>query len=185
MVTKIENLFVETNLTLQEIADECNTSYDVVFEFVKRNFSFEFRKARKQLSYKKSKLGAKNPQYLQRGSLCAHYVGIVSDSKGYQLILKPDWYTARKNSKHIFYHHYVVCSSLNLTQIPANWCVHHCDGNKVNNDFSNLVLLSCTDHKKLHATVLRGVTTISKESTLKWVEAHGTPFRRDDIVCSI
>ena len=73
-------------------------------------------------------------------------------------------------------HHVVVCLEMGLTGIPAKWCVHHCDEDPHNNDFSNLVLLMMSDHMSLHQRVLKGATTMAKASTLKWVEAHGTPF---------
>ena len=97
------------------------------------------------------------------------------------MVLKPEWYTGRKKSKHVFVHHIVVCAALGLTEIPKGWVVHHCDENPMNNVFDNLVLMTMTDHGRLHKT-LESATTISKESTLKWVEAHGTPFRSNDIV---
>ena len=96
---------------------------------------------------------------------------------------RPDWYTGRKGCKHVFTHHLVVCKHLGLTAIPKGWVVHHCDFNPHNNEFNNLVLMTMRDHNKLHR-FLAGATTISKESTLKWVETCGTPFVRDDIVCS-
>ena len=105
------------------------------------------------------------------------YKGVVADGRGYWMVLKPEWYTGRKKSKHVFVHHIVMCAALNLTEIPKGWVVHHCDENPENNVFDNLVLMTITDHGRLHKT-LEGATTISKESTLKWVEAHGTPFRR-------
>lgn len=180
----IKTLYETTELPLEQIAKTLNCTRKKVFYYIKANYSKEVRKARKTLCYRNSKLGNKNPQHGKTGVLSLGYKGIVSDNKGYYLILKPVWYTGRKNSKHIFYHHFVVCNNLGLTEIPKKWCVHHCDENKINNDFKNLVLMTTSDHMKLHA-VLKGATTISKESTLKWVEAHGTPFKRDDIVCSI
>jgi hypothetical protein len=83
----------------------------------------------------------------------------------------------------VFVHSLVVCENLGLTEIPKGWVVHHCDINPYNNSFDNLVMITMSDHTRLHR-YLAGATTISKESTLKWVEAHGTPWKRDDIVCS-
>lgn len=37
--------------------------------------------------------------------------------------------------------------------IPSNWVIHHKDENKLNNDLSNLELLSDSEHKKIHATL--------------------------------
>lgn len=180
----IKYLYENTELTLQQIADQLKIPFDRVWKYVKRNYTQEHRKTRKTICYRNSKLGVKNPMSGLTKELCPKYKGDVSDSKGYFIRLKPDWYTGRKNSRHVFSHHIVVCEYLKLTEIPKGWCVHHVDGNRVNNEFSNLVLMLNGDHQRLHH-YLAGATTISKESTLKWVETCGTPFVRDDIVSSV
>lgn len=179
----IKYLYENTDLTLQQIADTLGLKLTYVWKKVKQNYSSEYRKTRKVNSYRKSKQGDKNPMFNKFRESHHNYIGDVSDGKGYLMRLKPDWYTGRKGCKHVFSHHVVVCEHLGMTQIPRGWCVHHCDENPHNNDFDNLVLLTMSDHRKLHR-YLEGATTISKESTLKWVETYGTPFVRDDIVCS-
>ena len=171
----IKLLYETTDLTQQEIATRLGIPWKRVSNFVKANYSKEYRIARKAKCYRKSKLGAKNPMAGKTGTNHHNYVGLVSDSKGYLMALKPDWYTGRKRAKHVFAHHISVCEGLGITEIPRGWCVHHCDEDKYNNDFSNLVLLTMADHTRLH-WALGSATTISKESTLKWVEAHGTPY---------
>ena len=81
-----------------------------------------------------------------------------------------------------FLHHLVMCEHLGITEIPRGYCVHHCDFNPHNNDIGNLVLLTVGEHSALHQA-LAGATTISKESTAKWLEAHRAGIRQD-IVCS-
>lgn len=177
----IKFLFENTDLTQQQIADKLGLTIRQVNKRVRKLYSAEFRKQRKVQCYRNSKLGYKNPMFNKFYEKHHNYVGIVSDSKGYWMQLKPSWYTGRKKSKHVFTHHVVLCEALGISEIPRGWHVHHCDGNPQNNDFENLVLLTAGDHARLHR-YLEGVTTISKESTLEWVEVHGTPFRRDDIV---
>ena len=176
----IKYLYENTELTQQQIADRLGIPFKRVFNFIKANYSTEYRKQRKAVSYRNSKLGTRNPMHGKCGMQHHNYEGVVGDCKGYLMELKPEWYTGRKGSKHVFQHHIVVCVHLGLTQIPAGWHVHHCDHDPHNNSFDNLVLLTAGDHNRLHHA-LKGATTISKESTLKWVEAHGTPWR-DDIV---
>ena len=173
----IKSLYENTDLTQQEIADRLNIHWKKVFKYVKANYSAEYRKSRKARCYRKSKLGDKNPMCGKNGAEHHNYIGEVSDNKGYLMVLKPDWYTGRKRSKHVFTHHVVVCEALGITEIPKGWCVHHCDGNPYNNNFSNLIVVTLADHTRLHSVLVKGATTISKESTLKWVEAHGTPFK--------
>lgn len=179
----IKFYYENTSLTLQEIATKLGMKLTQVWKYTKHNYSSEYRRNRKVQNYRNSKQGSKNPMFGKTVEQHHNYLGIVSDNKGYWMQLKPEWYVGRKRSKHVFVHHVVVCEGLGLTAIPKGWCVHHCDFNPENNNFENLVLITVSDHNRLHR-FLAGATTISKESTLKWVEACGTPFRRDDIVCS-
>lgn len=174
----ISCLYEGTELTMQQIADHLGITYAQVFKYVKKNYSPETRRARKAVCYRNSKLGEKNPSFGLTGALSRKYIGEVSDSKGYLMVLKPEWYTGRKGSKHVFVHHVVMCKHLGISAIPRGYCVHHCDFNPYNNDIQNLVLLTIGEHAALHAA-LGGVTTISKESTTKWLEAHRAGIRRD------
>jgi HNH endonuclease len=178
----IRFLFENTTLTQAQIGEQLGITQKRVSKLAKKLYSASFRKARKVKCYSSSKLGDKNPMFNKLREEHHNYIGVVSDNKGYWMRLKPDWYTGRKNSKHVFEHHIVVCENLGITEVPKGWNVHHCDSNPQNNTFENLVLLTVSDHQRLH-WALKGATTISKESTLKWVEAHGTPWR-DDIVSS-
>lgn len=172
----IKFLYENTELTQAQIAAQLNIHWKRVFNYIKQNYSSAYRKARKAKSYRNSKLGDKNPMHGKHGAEHPYYQGVVSDNKGYDMILKPDWYTGRKSSKHVFLHHVVVCQNLGITAIPKGWCVHHVNSNPVDNRFENLVLCTMGDHMRIHRH-FEGATTISKESTLKWVETHGTPFK--------
>lgn len=178
----IKELYENTEMTQAQIAEQLGIHWKRVFKYIKQNYSAAERKARKAVRYRNSKLGEANPMHGKCKELHHNYVGEVSDIKGYWMVIKPEWYTGRKRSKHVFVHHVVVCAALGITEIPAGYHVHHCDFNPQNNSFDNLVLLTAGEHTALHAA-LKGATTISKESTLKWVEARraGNSY---DIVCS-
>lgn len=183
----VRQLYETTELTLQQIADKIGRASITIHHYIHAMYSKTFIRTRKKKCYRNSKLGDKNPQTGKFGELHANYKGVVMDGNGYLIIIKPAWYTARKHSKHIFLHHKVLCEYFGLTAIPAGYQVHHCDENKTNNDIGNLVMLTCSAHTKLHWYLksLEGATTISKESTLKWVEAHcpgGLWHPGDDIV---
>ena len=173
----IKYLYENTDLTQKEIATRLGSTPKVVGTYIRKHYSSVSRKARHKRNVAKSKVGALNPMHGLVGDMHHRYIGTTPDGKGYMLVLKPLWYTGRKGSKHIFEHHAVVAEALGLTAIPKGWCVHHCDQVKMNNSFDNLVLLTLSDHSRLHQSVLDNATTISKESTLKWVETHGTPFK--------
>ena len=172
----IKHFIETTEMTLQQIADHLGITYKRVYTIWKK-YPAAYRKARKVNNYRKSKLGVKNPMNGRYGNDHHNYVGLVSDSKGYLMQLKPAWYTGRKGSKHVFAHSIVVCENLSITEIPKGWVIHHCDENPHNNCFSNLVMLSIRDHARKHSA-LAGSTTISKESTLKWVETYGTVYEQ-------
>ena len=104
---------------------------------------------KKQLSI--TKLNKRNPMYGKIGNNHPNYKGLVEDGHGYYMILKPDWYTGRKGCKHIFYHHYVMCQYLGITEIPDGFVVHHIDLNPKNNDINNFQLMTIQAHNQLHA----------------------------------
>lgn len=173
---EIRTLFETTELTYTQIAEETCRSMHTVHRYIHATYTPEQIKARKTRCYRNSKLGELNPMTGNFGDKHHNFKGECMDGHGYVIVLRPEWYTTRKRSKHVYLHHVVICEYLGLTGIPRGWNVHHCDGNKLNNSFSNLVLLSSGDHSRLHWYLrrdLEGATTISKESTLKWVEAHG------------
>lgn len=144
------NLFKNTMTSLQDICNETNIEYWQMQEILHRHFTQYEIDSRKSKMYAKSKLGNNNPMTGKTGTAHHNYKGVVGDGNGYSMVLKPDWYTGRKNSRHVFLHHVVMCEYLGITEIPKGFCVHHIDGNKKNNDISNLCLLSMGAHTKLH-----------------------------------
>lgn len=166
----IKHYYENTTLTLEQIAARTGTTYKVVWGHVARNYSKQYRQTRKANSYRLSKEGDLNPMYGVRREQHHNFIGEVADGKGYLMMLKPSWYTGRRGSKHVFVHQVVVCQALGLTEVPKGWCVHHCDENPHNNSIDNLVLMTMGEHASLHSWL--GATTISKESTAKWLEAR-------------
>ena len=193
-VDMIRHLYETTELTIEQVGLAVGTTYKGALGVVYRYYDKEYRDARKRRSYRLSKLGDKNPMTGKTGSKCPHYKGELvypNSKKGYAIILKPEWYTGRKRSKHVYVHHVVVCERLGITKIPAGWVVHHCDGDTYNNDFNNLVLMPSRVHTSLHSYLKtlscnEGATTISKESTLKWAEKRCLMYgMSDDIVSTV
>lgn len=144
------NLFTTTQMSLRDICEEAHINYEVLQEILKDNFTQYEIDTRKSKLYSLSKKGKKNPMKDKKRELHHNYKGVVEDGRGYLMVLKPEWYTGRKKSKHVFLHHVIICEALELTEIPKGFCVHHIDGNKKNNDISNLCLLSISGHTKLH-----------------------------------
>lgn len=145
-------MYETTALTIQEIADECEATLTSTWKFLKLTYPDELRQNRKRKNYSKAKSGSLNPMFGKTGEKHHNFIGEVSDGKGYLLQLKPDWYTGRGGSKHVFVHHIVMCEHLGITEIPEGWCVHHIDEDKTNNVINNLEMMTKSDHMKLHAS---------------------------------
>lgn len=159
MITELKRLFETTDLTQDEIGDKLNLTRKQIWRRLTSLYSKEELRERKRRCYAKSKLGSKNPMYGKYGESHHQYIGQVSDGKGYLLILKPDWYAGRKGTKYIFYHHYVMCKHLGITEIPKGFVIHHKDFDPHNNAIENLELLSNSEHMKLHALIRQRATT--------------------------
>ena len=144
------NLFANTYTRLQDICNQANIEYWELQEILNNNFTQEYIDKRKSKLYSNSKLGKRNPMFGKYGEQHPKYIGMIDDGKGYLMCLKPDWYTSRKNSKYVFVHSLVMCEALGITEIPKGFVVHHIDGDKKNNDISNLCLLQMGAHTKLH-----------------------------------
>ena len=145
---QIKELYETTDLSVNEI--EKILKHRDVMGFIIDNYSKDYREARHRRLLSQQKLGDKNPMRGKCGIQHPNYKGLVSDGKGYLMILKPDWYTGRKGCKHIYYHHYVWCINMGITEIPKGYVVHHIDLDKTNNDINNLALMTNSAHSKLH-----------------------------------
>ena len=150
-VNKLKRLYEETNLTDAQIAEELGISVTWLYRgFLYNMYDRDYRKMRKQRSYQLSKKGDKNPMKGKYKEQHPNYKERVSDGRGYWMILRPEWYTGRTGCNHVFEHSVVMCKALGLTEIPAGFVIHHIDGDKHNNDISNLALMTNAAHSKLH-----------------------------------
>lgn len=113
-------------------------------------FGEEAVEARKLANWSACKSGDNNPMKGKTGDQHHSFKGRISDGKGYILIMKPDWFTGRKGSKHIFEHHAVYCQANGLTEVPEGMVIHHKNGIKTDNRPENLEMLSNSDHMTLH-----------------------------------
>lgn len=163
IVNTICNLYSSTNMDLHSIRKEVGIRYDTVKAIIAEHFTEEYQNNRKAKLYRLSKLGDKNPMTGKTGENHPNYKGIVSDGKGYLICLKPEWYTGRKGSKHVFVHTVVMCEALGLTELPKGFTVHHIDGNKHNNSIDNLALITNSGHSKLHG-ILRNSWKVQRLS---------------------
>ncbi len=62
--------------------------------------------------------------------------------RGYKIIYIP-------GRGSMYYHHYIFCKHNNIDKIPKGYCIHHKDGNRLNNDLDNLQFMTIKHHDKL------------------------------------
>jgi len=97
------------------------------------------------------------------------------DVNGYVVTFIPDWYTGKRYHNRILEHVVVYCESNGITELPPKHVVHHIDQDKTNNSPENLIMLSISDHMKLHAKLRKGATTREESRTPQESgEAHST-----------
>lgn len=177
---KIIDMFVESDKTISYIARNLSTSTNTVRRTVSNSGIF----SENELS-----------DIIKNRAIAKHIEKLASiekkdviDNGRYNNAKIPDWCTVVHKKGYFGEHCRVICENMNITEIPDGYVVHHVNNISKDNSFSNLVLMSRGDHTSLHRALRRkGVTTISKESTLKWVEARRKGADRetlDDIVCS-
>lgn len=154
--SEICRLFLESTLTIQQIADSLDGTYRHTWNVISKNFSRKERTERKKKNYSSSRIGENNPSFgKHREESFAWKTGTMVDKNGYNMVLRPDWYTARKGYNYIFEHHYVYCLYNKITEIPKGYCIHHIDLDITNNDIKNLLFLSMSEHSKLHSRLRR------------------------------
>jgi hypothetical protein len=162
MESRLVDLYEHTDTTIVEIAKEIGSSTGPVQRYIVAHYTEDERYERKTRTYGNSKLGDKNPMTGLHGDLHPNYKGEVSDGRGYIMILKPEWYTGRKGSRHVFVHTVMMCEALGLTELPAGFIVHHVDEDPTHNDLDNFALMTVGAHTRLHQR--ERATTIPKGS---------------------
>ena len=138
--------------TLREVAKTLSVTFHTAQEMVRRGVSEERLKEEQALRYSRSKSGLKNPMRGKTGTQHPNHKGrLFCDPNGYVLVLKPDWYTGRLQSKHVYEHQVIMARMLGLTEVPGNMVVHHIDEDRTNNSPDNLALVTPEAHRLLHA----------------------------------
>lgn len=93
----------------------------------------------------------------------------LNDS-GYPMISNAGPYKVRrggsKSRDALLLHHAVVRDELGITSIPSGYHIHHCDRNRLNCSFDNLILISEDDHKAIHQRIREEGRNIPKEELL-------------------
>jgi len=137
--------YIWNQRSINSLAKELNVSHAIVAKYLVK-FNIPKRKKLEQIAIQPS----------------ATYKGGISIKEGYVNILTNE---NGKKGKYQYQHRIIVEQQLGR-KLKKNEVVHHIDGNKQNNVLTNLIVLSNTDHMKLHGLLRRG---ISHEEAIKGV----------------
>lgn len=157
MVTNVKqilrDLFYTSDLTINSIMTKLSHEYGVsqktFYNLMSELFTSVERKERDSRIRRKSSLS--NPKVMrgQPGAENPNWHGGRFLADGYWQICTPKWYTGSKElsiSEHIV----IYCELHDLTEVPKGYHVHHRDFDKLNNSPENLVLLTISEHMKIH-----------------------------------
>ena len=160
-----------------QIAQEFEVSAWLVGEIARKNLDSELKKKRISSACRKSKLGNRNPMYGKVGSQHHNSTDKIVRLSGYKTIFAPEWWTGNKvKSGRIYEHHYIWAKETGNTAVPKGHVVHHIDGVIDNNHIDNLVLMTISDHIKLHWRQRKEQRLSRKGVESSTLEAHGNPL---------
>lgn len=160
---KCIDLFTSSKMTVTEIASQLGTTANTVKNAIIRTGKFSDVEL-KELIHKRAVLSRKRKRRDTRK--------LIVNNGRYDNVYIPHWMNKKYVNDEVGLHVCIVCENLGLTELPEGYVVHHVNGDSKDNRFDNLVLMTRGEHASLHNGYLKGVSTISKESTLKWVEAR-------------
>ena len=84
----------------------------------------------------------------------------------------------------VYHHRHIV--SINIGRwLNSKEHVHHKDGNKGNNDYENLEIMTVSEHNRLHRLLESGNTKISKCCKICGIEFKTYTGKKEKIYCSI
>ena len=141
---KVVQLYCNTQQTIAEVARSLPVEASTATCILKEELGLGRFKELKAIRYGNSKRGANNPLYGKRGEASPCWKGDCSDGRGYL--------TRKVRGRRYFAHHIAACEKLGIPveEFPKGTVVHHIDGNRVNNNPDNLMILTKSEHSKLH-----------------------------------
>lgn len=143
--------------TLTELRKEIGMRVNTISDLWKAHYGDVAYNERKRIRYRRSKLADNNPMKGKYRENSPKYIhgNRISDSSGRPRVRAPEWYEGAAHDGYVFEHTLVYCGSRGLTKIPEGHDVHHLDMDKQNNDPSNLILLTHSDHSLLHKWITK------------------------------
>lgn len=146
-----------TDLSQEEVMKLRGLSYRVVRRYWSQWFGPDLLRQRASRLKALTKLGDKNPMFGKTGDKHHNYVE-VTYVQGYRCLQAPDWYLGKVDKGRVYEHILVWCSNHGQVTLPKGRVVHHIDLDKENNSPSNLMVMTISQHMKLHNALRRGDT---------------------------
>lgn len=143
----LNNEYVWKLRSINSIAKELNVSHVIIAKYLNQ-YSIPIRS--------KSEQEAIQPSATYKGGIQHSHSGYLAVSIGYG-----------KNK----YYHRVIVEQYIGRKLQSDEMVHHIDCNKNNNDIHNLVVLSKSDHTKVHSLIRKGINyhDALKEVNIIWI----------------
>jgi len=157
----LEKQYWKELLSIHEIAKLCNVPYSKIQYLLKKvGIKARTKSQAKKLYFAKHPgiwVGDKSPRW--KG-------GKKGNGYGYIYVYKPNHPHAYKG-KYVPEHRLIMEKKLG-GYLKPNEFVHHIDGNKTNNDESNLFLTTNSKHRKLHFSLMEIGYNLYKQGILKF-----------------
>ena len=132
--------------SMKNLGDEFNVSPSCIRKYlikygIQRRYKTDFFKGDPK----------KNPRYIGKEKIIKN---------GYYMIRYPEHPNAVNGF--VYEHRLIVEKKLNR-YLKKDEVVHHIDGNKLNNDLSNLLIMTNSEHAKLHGIIRRNKRLLERE----------------------
>ena len=146
-----------SNTRIDHLAKELGVSYEKLKKLFIIEFGTQAYEERKTRLKKASMSGDNNYQVRQKQEGIRHWNKKNPEDKipqitngGYRMIGTPEWFEGMSHEGFSLEHQVVYCQHNSLTKIPKGYIVHHRDEDKLNNDPTNLEMLTRAEHAILH-----------------------------------
>lgn len=125
------------------------TNVELLQMFPNRSYLSIYKKAYTMGFLKDESIESQNRSLCKKGEKASNWKGGKRKTrKGYVEVLKPD-HPRADSCGYVMEHIYVFEQATGI-KVPKNCVIHHLDGNKQNNDISNLCMMTFGGHSTFH-----------------------------------
>jgi hypothetical protein len=170
---EILNECLLTDDTNEVIAKKFTCSSWLIGDLCRKHLTKEERKARWTRLSRRSKIGELNPMSGKTGLLHHNAVTTTVRSAGYKTVFPPTWWKGSSSKGRVGEHIINWAYANGYDHLPDKCVVHHIDEDIDNNDPSNLLMMSISEHIKLHWRLRKAQRLSSNGVESSTLEAQG------------